>query len=195
MTFTKGIALTVGGLILAAGATSALAQKRITVEPAIAEKAEPAIPVAPPAKKLKKLKILLMVSALRCRNSANDFRPAYQRFASRHLPTLRKAHMTMKAEYVAQHGRKLGQKQLDRAIVSMANEFGQGHPWLDCQGLAKVTTDLADSGGDHALWTAADTLLGQAPVAATGPVEEPVIATQTFEVGHAVIAPTVAAKH
>ncbi|WP_209347433.1 hypothetical protein [Pontixanthobacter sp. CEM42] len=124
------------------------------------------LPPTPPAEKLKKLKIMLMVSSLRCRRGPDDFQLAYQRFAARHLPTLRNAHMTMKAGLVAQHGETHGQRALDRAIVSMANEYGQGHPWLDCKELGQATAELADFGGDAELHAAVDHLLGTGPAAA-----------------------------
>ncbi len=143
------------------------------------------LPPTPPAEKLKKLKIMLMVSSLRCRRGPDDFQPAYQRFAARHLPTLRNAHMTMKAGLVAQHGETHGQRALDRAIVSMANEYGQGHPWLDCKELGQATAELADSGGDAELHAAADHLLGTGPAAAIRSDPQPAHS-------RTVIAPTIA---
>jgi hypothetical protein len=124
---------------------------------------------------------MLMVSSLRCRHGSDDFQPAYQRFATRHQPMLRGAHMEMKTNLSARYGARRGQRELDRAIVSMANEYGQGHPWLDCSGLAQVTSDLADFGGDAELLAAADHLLGAKRRVAQTITTPPVIATQAAQ--------------
>ena len=50
-------------------------------------------------------------------------------------------------------------RALDRLSVTMANTYGQGHPWLDCHQLKQVARGLADARGSAPLVEAADQLL------------------------------------
>ena len=47
------------------------------------------------AEQLRRLDIMLMVTSLRCRHGADDFRSDYQRFTARHLATLNEAGRTL----------------------------------------------------------------------------------------------------
>jgi hypothetical protein len=111
-----------------------------------------ALPMATPAQAmysqneaeaLRKLDIMLMVSALRCRFGADDFQADYERFSATHLPTLNAAYRALHDELARTHGAKQATRMLDDISVSMANRYGQGHPWLDCAQLKEVTRDLA----------------------------------------------------
>lgn len=115
------------------------------------------------AEKIKKLDIMLMVSSLRCRSGPNNFRPAYQRFNARHLQSLNGAHQELSARLVADHGNAGAKKALDRLGVSMANQYGQGHPWMNCKQLSAATAELADAGGQSELLGAAETMLSSRP--------------------------------
>ena len=115
------------------------------------------------AENLKRLDIMLMVSSLRCRYSSDDFQPEYRRFSARHLATLNAAHRTMAADYSRRFGATGGKRALDRVSVSMANRYGQGHPWLDCAELKQVTAGLADKTGSDELDRAASELLADRP--------------------------------
>ncbi|MCP5397625.1 MAG: S-adenosyl-L-homocysteine hydrolase [Sphingomonadaceae bacterium] len=111
------------------------------------------------AEKLRKLDIMLMVSALRCRHGQDDFQADYNRFAKRHLPAMSAAHRTLSAQYTGRFGASGGKRALDKLSVSMANRYGQGHPWMDCHELGAVTRDLADRAQGDRLDEAADLLL------------------------------------
>jgi hypothetical protein len=108
------------------------------------------------AEQLRQLDIMLMVTALRCRSDADDFQADYNRFSARHLATMNQAAQQLRANYGT------GQqavRRLDRISTTIANRFGQGHPWLECGQLRAVTRDLADSSGRQVLLAAAEELL------------------------------------
>lgn len=111
------------------------------------------------AEKLRRLDIMLMVTGLRCRTSADDFRAEYGAFTSRHLATLNKASDAMKSELARRFGEAGANRALDRISTTMANSYGQGHPWLSCAELRMVARNLAQVRGEATLIEAADQLL------------------------------------
>ncbi len=111
------------------------------------------------AEKLRKLDIMLMVTGLRCRTTASDFQRDYGRFTTAHYAELQGAALSLKAQLALQYGAAGANRALDRMSVSMANSYGQGHPWLDCGQLKQVTRALADARGQAPLVEAADELL------------------------------------
>ncbi|MFO1256584.1 MAG: S-adenosyl-L-homocysteine hydrolase [Sphingomonadaceae bacterium] len=111
------------------------------------------------AEKLRRLDIMLMVTGLRCRKTADNFQPEYGRFTTNHFATLNAAAQTLKAEYARSYGAAGANRALDRMSVQMANQYGQGHPWLNCAQLKQVTRTLADMRGEAPLYEAADDLL------------------------------------
>lgn len=110
------------------------------------------------AEKLRQLDIMLMVTGLRCRNTADNFQTDYQRFTTKHIATLNAASDQLKARYA-----RLGPVQANRAVdkisVTMANTYGQGHPWLTCRDLKVAARSLAQVDGTAVLVEAADQLL------------------------------------
>lgn len=115
------------------------------------------------AENIRKLDIMLMVTSLRCRMGKDDFQPQYRKFSANHITTLNSAARTMEAGYVKRHGAKGAKRALDRVSVQMANEYGQGHPWLECGALKSITDDLAKSKNPADLTLAADELLASGP--------------------------------
>jgi len=146
MLYSKGIVAAFAALMTLAISPSAVGQVELTS-----------------AEKIKKLDIMLMVSSLRCRTGPNNFRTAYQRFNARHLQSLNGAHRELTARLVAYHGNEGAKKALDRLGVSMANQYGQGHPWMNCKQLSAATAELADAGGQSELLGAAETMLSSRP--------------------------------
>ncbi len=112
---------------------------------------------------VRKLDIMLMVTSLRCRMGADDFQPEYRKFSANHITSLNAAARSLESGLVARHGKKGAKRALDRISVGMANQYGQGHPWLGCAELKEVTEDLAKSKDPGVLAQAADELLGPAP--------------------------------
>jgi hypothetical protein len=113
------------------------------------------------AESVRKLDIMLMVTSLRCRRTADNFQADYQRFSSNNLATLNAASRTLQAD-LAKRG-NTGKRALDKISVSMANEYGNGHPWLGCGELKQITRDLAAGKNAGQLAAAADDLLSSRP--------------------------------
>ena len=112
---------------------------------------------------IRKLDIMLMVTSLRCRMGQDDFQPHYRKFSATHIGALNAAARKLEAGLVARHGKKGAKRALDRISVGMANQYGQGHPWLGCAELKEITNDLANSKDPAVLEQAAAELLGPAP--------------------------------
>lgn len=113
------------------------------------------------AEKLRKLDIMLMVTSLRCRSTADNFQAEYGRFTSSHMAELNQASAQLRADLVGRYGASGSARALDRISTVMANAYGQGHPWLSCGELKKVTSDLAQVRGRDTLVEAAEQLLGE----------------------------------
>lgn len=113
------------------------------------------------AEKLRRLDIMLMVTGLRCRTTAHNFQADYGRFTTNHITELNAASREMKAGLAKRHGAAGANRALDKLSVTMANEYGNGHPWLGCDQLKKVASGLAAAKGTAPLVEAADQLLGQ----------------------------------
>lgn len=114
------------------------------------------------AEKLRKLDIMLMVTALRCRTTADNFQSDFAAFEAAHLAELNDAAQQLRRELVASKGAAGASRELDRISTGMANQYGQGHPRLDCRDLRQATRLLAQIKGRDALLSAADQLLDPA---------------------------------
>ena len=104
------------------------------------------------AEKLRRLDIMLMVTGLRCRTGEDNFQPDFQKFEAHHLAELNAANRQLKAEYIRSMGLAGADKALDRMSVVMANQYGNGHPWLGCHELKELAHDLADAPGAEPCW-------------------------------------------
>lgn len=113
------------------------------------------------AEKLRRLDIMLMVTGLRCRTTAHNFQADYGHFTTKHIAALNAASREMKAGLAKRYGAAGANKALDKLSVTMANDYGNGHPWLGCDQLKKVASGRAAAQGTAPLVEAADQLLGQ----------------------------------
>ena len=114
------------------------------------------------AQKLRELDIMLMVTSLRCRFGADDFRADYRAFSSRHLNTMNAAARQLTSALSTRHGARGATRALDRLSTRMANAYGGGHPRLGCGELKQVTRRLAQQ-QSSTLATAASELLADGP--------------------------------
>jgi hypothetical protein len=114
------------------------------------------------AEKLRRLDIMLMVTGLRCRATADNFTADYGRFTASHLGELNAASAELKTDFARRYGPGGAQRALDRLSTTMANGYGQGHPWLTCADLKVVARNLAVVRGRATLEEAADQLLSDA---------------------------------
>lgn len=113
------------------------------------------------AEAVRKLDIMLMVTSLRCRKTADNFQADYQRFSSNNLTVLNAASKTLQAELLRKGN--TGKRALDKISVSMANEYGNGHPWLGCGELKQIARELSAGKNSAQLAVAADDLLSNRP--------------------------------
>lgn len=111
------------------------------------------------AEQLRKLDIMLMVTGLRCRTTPDDFRADFAAFEAAHLGELNAAAAELRQGLVASAGVSGATRALDRISTGMANQYGQGHPWLDCAQLKQATRVLTKVKGRATLVEAADELL------------------------------------
>lgn len=111
------------------------------------------------AEKVRRLDIMLMVTGLRCRTTADNFQADYGRFTTNQLSDLNAANAELKGEMARRYGAAGAQRALDRLSTVMANGYGQGHPWLGCAELKSVARNLATVRGRATLEEAADQLL------------------------------------
>jgi hypothetical protein len=111
------------------------------------------------AEKLRRLDIMLMVTGLRCRTTADNFQADYGRFTTIHYTTLNGAAQMLKADMARRFGSAGANRALDKLSVTMANDYGSGHPWLSCAQLKQVTRDLVAARGAAPLLAEADQLL------------------------------------
>lgn len=116
------------------------------------------------AEALRKLDIMLMVTSLRCRTTADNFQADYQRFSSNNLAALNAAARALQADMVRHSGAQGARRALDRISVGMANEYGRGHPWLGCGELKSITRDLASGRDSVQLAAVASELLSAKPL-------------------------------
>ncbi|MFA9199564.1 MAG: hypothetical protein ACEQR8_00010 [Cypionkella sp.] len=125
---------------------------------------QPAAALSPDdASKLRQLDIMLMVTSLRCRFGADDFQADYEHFAAAQNPLMQDAFRSLQADYTARLGLARSKKALDSISVGMANQYGQGHPWLGCGDLKAMAQDLAATRDTGRLVAAADEALAAAP--------------------------------
>lgn len=117
--------------------------------------------VSDDAENVRKLDIMLMVTSLRCRRTADNFQADYQRFSSSNLTVLNAASRQIQADLLKQGN--TGKRALDKLSVGMANEYGNGHPWLGCGELKQITRDLTSGKNSAQLAAAADDLLSSRP--------------------------------
>jgi len=117
------------------------------------------------AMKLRELDTMLMVTALRCRFGPDGFQADYDRFTTSHIGMMNDAAKSLQADLARRYGAVGAARELDRISVKMANQYGQGHPWLDCADLKRVTNQLSLETEPAAMFAAADTLLADSPPA------------------------------
>ncbi len=111
------------------------------------------------AEKLRRLDIMFMVTALRCRTGPDAFQVDYGRFTTNHIRELNASARQLRSEMAARFGPAGADRALDRFSTTMANAYGQGHPWLGCHDLKTIASNLADAQGPEVLIDAADQLL------------------------------------
>ncbi len=129
--------------------------------------ADPGTPKMSDAEKLRRLDIMLLVTGLRCRDTADDFQADFESFETHHRRDLNLADRQLRLQFGGGHrGALPSNKAMDHINVEMANVYGNGHPWMGCHDLKGVVHDLASMAGSAPLLTVATQLLASPHIVA-----------------------------
>lgn len=99
------------------------------------------------AAKVREFETMLMVSALRCRNTGRDFLARYNQFVRQGRPLLTRANETLRAQFSADYGAARGLNAYDGFVTKLANRYGGGAAGLDCRDLADFTDAAVSASG------------------------------------------------
>jgi hypothetical protein len=90
------------------------------------------------AAQVRDMDMMLMVSALRCRGTAHNFLPAYNRFVQDKRVALTGLNDELRAHFRAQVGPIAGLGAYDDYVTSLANIYGAGVGGLACRDLQSI---------------------------------------------------------
>jgi hypothetical protein len=106
------------------------------------------------ALQIKHLNTMLMATALRCRNTGDNFLPEYNKFVNKYNILIGQQNGIVRAELAKTLGPKGALAKSDNLSVGFANTYGAGHPNMDCGALKDLMLDIAD--GDENAATLSD---------------------------------------
>jgi S-adenosyl-L-homocysteine hydrolase len=121
------------------------------------------------AAKVRDLETMLMVSALRCRNSGSDFLAAYNEFVRSSRAALGIANNRLRDHFTIGWGTKGGLDAYDRYVTSLANRHGGGTKGHNCETMASVNTAAIRNGANFDALEALATRADVHPVLVGGP--------------------------
>jgi hypothetical protein len=90
------------------------------------------------AAQVRDMDMMLMVSALRCRGTAHNFLPAYNRFVQEKRVALTGLNDELRAHFRAQVGPIAGLGAYDDYVTGLANIYGAGVGGLACRDLQSI---------------------------------------------------------
>ena len=124
------------------------------------------------AAKIKHLNTMLMVTALRCRNTADNFLPQYNRFVAKHNALIGSQNNVLRGYLSQNYGARGAEGALDRMSIGFANSYGTGHRAMNCSDLKQLASDLStQQHGAATMAAAADRVVsGQSWSGASCPV-------------------------
>ncbi len=102
------------------------------------------------AAKLANLNMMMMVSALRCRNGADNFLDKYNQFVRLYNPLLGSHNATIRSHFARTNGARAAEAASDRFVIGIANNYGAGHDSMDCGELRSLASTLSERGHDAA---------------------------------------------
>lgn len=123
------------------------------------------------AAKIKHLNTMLMVTALRCRNTPDNFLPHYNRFVAKHNSLIGAQNAELRNHLSATYGARGAEGALDRMSIGYANSYGTGHKVMNCGQLKELANRLStEAHGVMTMAAVADvTVTGQSWSGATCP--------------------------
>ena len=92
------------------------------------------------------LNMMMMVSALRCRNGPDNFLAEYNRFVSLNNTIIGAQNATVRGHFSRTEGVGRAEASMDHFVIDIANNYGGGHETLNCAQLHLVAIDLAQPG-------------------------------------------------
>jgi hypothetical protein len=96
------------------------------------------------AAKLANLNMMMMVSALRCRNGADNFLSEYNQFVRLYNPVLGSHNATMRSHFARIDGSRAADAAMDRFVIGIANNYGAGHESMGCSELRQLAVTLSE---------------------------------------------------
>jgi Golgi nucleoside diphosphatase len=96
------------------------------------------------AAKIKHLNTMLMVTALRCRNTADNFLPQYNQFVVKFSALIGIQNTLLRAQLAQANGAGGALNALDRMSIGYANSYGTGHRSMTCSDLKLLATELVE---------------------------------------------------
>ncbi len=100
------------------------------------------------ALKIKHLNTMLMATALRCRNTSDDFLPHYNAIVRKHNELLGAQNSIVRLELAKTLGNVGAVARSDNLSVGYANAYGAGHPTMDCRQLKSLAIEIAEEASD-----------------------------------------------
>lgn len=94
------------------------------------------------------LNMMMMVTALRCRNGKDNFLSDYNRFVKNNNGVLGSQNAVIKARFARLNGVKGAEGATDRFTIGLANHYGTGHATMGCGELKKLAADLGSKSRD-----------------------------------------------
>jgi hypothetical protein len=101
------------------------------------------------ALKVKHLNTMMMATALRCRNTSDDFLAEYNLFVTKHNLLLGRQNAIVRTELAKSLGANGAMLQSDNLSVGFANTYGAGHPSMDCAALRELVATVSVSEEDE----------------------------------------------
>jgi hypothetical protein len=95
------------------------------------------------AAQVANLNMMMMVTALRCRNGKDNFLNEYNRFVKSNNPVLGAQNATVRSHFARLNGAKGADSAMDKYIISLANSYGSGHDSKGCGQLKVIAGQLA----------------------------------------------------
>ncbi len=102
------------------------------------------------AAKVRDLETMLMVGALRCRLSGENFLGDYNHLIQQSRTALTAMNDTLRAHFVEAAGPRGGLDAYDRYVTAIANRYGAGAEGLTCADMASILSAANAEGGSAA---------------------------------------------
>ncbi len=117
------------------------------------------------AAKISNFNMMLMVTALRCRNGSDNFLTQYNQFVRRNNALLGSQNTLIRSHFASTLGTKGATTALDKLATGYANSYGAGHASMGCRELKLLATQVAEQTlTTRSLAVIADSTVGNGPL-------------------------------